>query len=162
MHIKVKAARMLFSASLCLLAAFAFSPASGQVKRVKAQTLYVPVYSHIYYGDREKDYILLSATLSIRNTDMARPITLLSADYYDSKGKFIEKFIVKPVTLGPLETIRYIVKESDTRGGSGANFIVKWSAVAPSTIPIIEAVMIGTRGQQGISFTSRGQVIQEQ
>lgn len=157
-----KSRRMLLSVSLCLLAAFAFTPVSAQVRRARAQTLYVPVYSHIYYGDRERDYILLSATLSIRNTDMTRPITLHSADYYDSKGKFIEKFVVKPVTLGPLETIRYIVKESDTRGGSGANFIVKWAADTMVTAPIIETVMIGTRGQQGISFTSRGQAIQEQ
>ncbi len=162
MHITVKAARMLFSASLCLLAAFAFSPASAQVKRVKAQTLYVPVYSHIYYGNRERDYILLSATLSVRNTDMAKSITLLSADYYDTKGKFLEKFMTRPVTLGPMESVRYIVKESDSRGGSGANFIVGWKSDDPVTAPIIEAVMIGTRGQQGISFTSRGQVIREQ
>jgi hypothetical protein len=157
-----KSRRLLLSVSLCLLAAFAFTPVSAQVRRARAQTLYVPVYSHIYYGDRERDYILLSATLSVRNTDMAKSITLLSADYYDSKGKFIEKFVVKPVKLGPLETIRYIVKESDTRGGSGANFIVKWAADTMVTAPIIETVMIGTRGQQGISFTSRGQAIQEQ
>ncbi len=121
----------------------------------------MPVYSHIYYGDRERDYILLSATLSIRNTDPERSITLLSADYYDSKGKFLEKFVQAPVVLGPLETVRYIVKESDTRGGSGANFIVKCRPPRRWR-PIIEAVMIGTRGQQGISFTSRGQAIQEQ
>ncbi len=162
MNINRTIGRTFFFVSLCLLAVIAFSPASAQVRRVKAQTLYVPVYSHIYYGDRERDFILLSATLSVRNTDTAKPITLLSADYYDSKGKFIEKFMAGPVTLGPMETIRYIVKESDSRGGSGANFIVKWAAESPVTAPIIEAVMIGTRGQQGISFTSRGQAIQEQ
>ncbi|MBP7604696.1 MAG: DUF3124 domain-containing protein [Spirochaetes bacterium] len=157
-----KAFRALVIIALCSLTAGASLAAWAQVRRARAQTLYVPVYSHIYYGDRERDYILLSATLSIRNTDPERSITLLSADYYNSKGKFLEKFVQAAVTLGPLETVRYIVKESDTRGGSGANFIVKWSAAAPVAVPIIEAVMIGARGQQGISFTSRGQAIQEQ
>ena len=63
------------------------------------------------------------------------------------------------MTLKPLESVRYLVKESDMRGGSGANFIVKWKADVPVNRPIFEAVMIGTRGQQGISFTSRGHEI---
>ncbi len=53
------------------------------------------------------------------------------------------------------------MKESDLRGGSGANFIVKWKADVPANRPIIEAVMIGARGQQGISFTSRGEEVIE-
>jgi hypothetical protein len=63
------------------------------------------------------------------------------------------------VTLKPLESLVYIVKESDMRGGSGANFIVKWKADVPVNMPVLEAVMIGARGQQGISFTSRGREI---
>jgi Mg/Co/Ni transporter MgtE len=55
----------------------------------------------------------------------------------------------------------YQIKESDKAGGSGANFIVGWEAETYANIPIIESVMIGTKGQQGISFLSRGQVIKE-
>ena len=54
-----------------------------------------------------------------------------------------------------------MIAERDKAGGSGANFIVEWTATQPVTVPIIEAVMIGTQTQQGISFTSRGQVIAE-
>ncbi len=154
--------RALATAVLSLTLLCASLPLAARIRLLRDQTLYVPVYSHIYFGNREKDYILLSATLSVRNTDMAKPIVLLSADYYDSKGKFLEKFVKNPVTLAPLESIRYIVKESDTRGGSGASFIVKWRADSPVTAPIVESVMIGTRGQQGISFTSRAQALQEQ
>ncbi len=146
---------------LALLVAALSLPLSAQVRTMRGQTVYVPVYSHIYYGDRERDFILLSATLSIRNTDMAASMTVLSADYYDSKGNLVERFISQPVTMRPLESVRYIVRESDARGGSGANFIVRWRADSRINEPVIESVMIGVRGQQGISFTSRARVIQE-
>jgi hypothetical protein len=51
--------------------------------------------------------------------------------------------------------------EGDTVGGSGANFLVKWQAKSKVNPPLIEGVMIGTRSGQGISFVSRGQVINE-
>ena len=57
---------------------------------------------------------------------------------------------------------RFVVKESDDRGGSGANFVVKWKADQTVNAPIIESIMIGTKAQRGISFTSRGQVIKEE
>ena len=53
------------------------------------QTVYVPVYSHIYQGDRESP-IYLAVTLSIRNVDPKKPIMVLSADYYDSKGDLLK------------------------------------------------------------------------
>jgi hypothetical protein len=38
---------------------------------------------------------------------------------------------------------------------------VRWKAEIPVNEPIIEGVMIGASGQQGISFTSRGVAIKE-
>ena len=52
----------------------------------KGQLVYVPVYSHVYYGDYERK-ILLTGLLSIRNTDPAHAITIVKADYHDSDGK---------------------------------------------------------------------------
>jgi len=52
------------------------------------------------------------------------------------------------------------VKEQDTSGGSGANFIVKWTAQQGVTKPVVEAVMI-TAFHQGISLISPGRVIEE-
>ena len=124
------------------------------------QTIYVPVYSHIYSGDREHPFYL-TATLSVRNTDPKHAITILSVDYYDSKGKLLKPYIENPVILKPLATNRYIIKESDKSGGSGANFIVKWKSDVKVNAPIVESIMIGTKTQQGISFISRGRVIQQ-
>ncbi len=122
------------------------------------QTIYVPVYSHIYSGDREKPF-LLTVTLSIRNIDPENQMEITSVDYYETQGKFLKQIIDKPKLIKPLESLRYVIPETDKSGGSGANFIVKWRADKLVNPPIVESVMIGTQGQQGISFTSRGQVI---
>ena len=45
------------------------------------------------------------------------------------------------------------------RAGEGANFIVRWQADKMINVPIIECVMIGATGGQGISFVSPGQEI---
>ncbi|MGE4268057.1 MAG: DUF3124 domain-containing protein [Deferribacterales bacterium] len=124
----------------------------------KGASVYVPVYSHIYTGDKEKPF-LLAATVSIRNTDMKNRITLLSADYYGSDGKLISKYVRNAVVLNPLSSVRFVVKESDTAGGSGASFIVRWKSATDVTEPVIESVMIGAKTQQGISFTSRGVIL---
>jgi len=122
------------------------------------QTIYVPVYSHIYIGNREKPF-LLAATLSIRNIDPKYPISIIVVDYYETQGKFLKKYLDKPVTLNPLESIRYIIPERDKTGGSGANFIVEWKSDKYVNPPIVESIMIGAQSSQGISFTSRGRAI---
>lgn len=140
-----------------------FSALSAQaecITRWQSQTVYVPLYSHIYADERYRDKPFnLTATLSIRNTDPENSLTLQGVDYYDSKGKLLKKYLDKPVTIAPLASTRYIVQESESQGGSGAKFIVGWTAQPPVIEPIIESVMIGTKLQQGISFLSRGRVI---
>jgi hypothetical protein len=124
----------------------------------KKQMIYVPAYSHIYIGDRETPF-LLTVTLSIRNIDPRHHIKITRVDYLESQGKLLKKYLDKTVTLKPLESVRYVVPESERSGGSGANFMVEWNADKLVNPPIVESIMIGTQYQQGISFTSRGQVI---
>tara|TARA_R110002096_G_scaffold100173_7_gene222004 strand:- start:12243 stop:12791 length:549 start_codon:yes stop_codon:yes gene_type:complete len=128
------------------------------VKLSKGQHLYVPAYSHIYRGDRESPFFL-TVTLSIRNVDPKRSISIVVADYYETQGKLLKKYVDEPITLAPMESIRYVVPETHKEGGSGANFIVEWRSEELANPPIAESIMIGTQGQQGISFTSRGRVI---
>jgi hypothetical protein len=88
---------------------------------------------------------------------MKNKLIIDSIDYYNTLGKIIHSYVKnKKITLQPLETYSFGIKETDNRGGIGANFIIKWSAQSKVNKPIIETIMIGTRGQQGISFTSRG------
>ena len=124
------------------------------------QTIYVPAYSHIYIGNRERPF-MLTITLSIRNIDQNYPLKITVVDYYETQGNLLKKYLDKPINLNPLESLRYVVPEKDRSGGSGANFIVKWNSDKPINPPIIESIMIGTQNQQGISFTSQGRVIVE-
>ena len=123
------------------------------------QLLYVPVYSHIYTGDKERPFNL-AVTLSIRNTDTKGALRLTAVDYYDTEGKLVRSYLDAPRELGPLASIRYVVAEKDVKGGSGANFIVRWESAAPVNAPVVESVMIGAQSGQGISFTSQAREIQ--
>ena len=82
-------------------------------------------------------------------------------EYYDSGGTLLKSYLSAPLELHKLATLRYVVKQSDKKGGSGANFIVKWQARQAVIPPLIESVMISAQRQIGISFTSRGKVILE-
>ena len=121
------------------------------------QTVYVPVYSHIYH--RGGMAFLLEVTLSVRNTDRSAPITVTAVDYHDTQGRRLRKHLDRPLRLPPLATAEFLVEEEDESGGSGANFIVEWVSAAEVSEPVIEAVMIGTAGSQGISFLSPGRVV---
>lgn len=124
-----------------------------------SQAVYVADYAHIYHGSERTRYPL-TTTLSVRNTDPERSIAVNSVRYYDTEGDLARRFLEKPRRLGPLGTAEFVVAEHDISGGSGANFIVEWSADRPVSPPLIEAVMISTRQGQGLSFTTRGQPIE--
>ena len=74
---------------------FTAEPGGGQL-------LYVPAYSHIYSRGGEAN--LLEITLSVRNTDLDQPITLVAVDYYDTGGKRVRQFLERPTRLAPLAT----------------------------------------------------------
>ncbi len=126
----------------------------------KGQTVYVPVYSNVFSAPKQLPFYL-ATILSIRNTDMSNPITVTTADYYDTKGKLLKRYYQQAITLAPLESTYIYLPEDDTAGGFGANFIVKWKSQSEVNVPIIECVMIGAKSGQGISFVSPGQVIKE-
>lgn len=128
--------------------------------RSQGQTLYVPTYSHIYHGVKTREFYL-AATLSIRNVDPGHAITIVSAGYYDGKGKLLKELIKKPLKLPAFASTRYVIGEQDTAGGSGAKFLVRWKSDTPVNAPLVETIMIGSGSTQGISFTSRAVVIEE-
>lgn len=130
-------------------------------KVVMGQTLYVPIYSHIHHYNNQEHIINLSATLSIRNTDLTNSIILTSVQYYNTDGQLIREDVDTPVELKPLASIDFFIAADDASGGSGANFIVEWVAEKKVHEPIIEAVMISTSFQQGISFVSPARVLKQ-
>jgi hypothetical protein len=136
------------------------SPAAAQVRMSEGQTVYVPAYSHVYYGDQGRT-LNLTVTLNIRNTDSSKTITVDSVKYLNSKGKLVHEYVTKPIQLDPLSSTYFLVKESDVAGGAGASFLVNWQAKEQVNAPLIETIMIGATANQGISLTSPGQVVAE-
>jgi len=121
-------------------------------------TLYVPVYSMVYTGDRAVP-VNLASTLSIRNTDLRNSIRIVAADYYASTGRLIRRMLPKTVVLGPLASTSIFIKEKDTSGGFSTSFLVRWGADKEVSTPIIECVNIGAYSGLGISFVTPGREI---
>lgn len=149
----------LFTFSILSIIVCLFSPPFICAEVIAAlsdgQAIYVPAYSHIYVGNDETP-TLLTVTASIRNIDQKHSIKVTKVDYYETQGTIVKKIIDSAVNLKPLESIRYVIPYKDKTGGSGANFIVEWKSDQFVNPPIVETIMIG---RQGISFTSRGQVL---
>lgn len=124
------------------------------------KTVYVPIYSDIYHSSDARRF-LLTVTLSVRNTSLRDTMYVANVDYYDSAGNLQRQYLRKTILLKPLESVEFVVEHKEDVGGAGANFIVTWATESNSLTPVIQAVMIGTASQQGISFVTEGIVIQE-
>jgi hypothetical protein len=123
------------------------------------EVVYVPAYSHIYQGEKTPKEPL-SSTLVIHNVDPSKSIRITSVRYYDHSGKQLKEHIEDPLSLGPFASTSFVVDIRDDQGGVGANFIVEWEAAEKVVSPIIEAIMNGGTGTQGLSFITRGKVIE--
>jgi hypothetical protein len=131
----------------------------------KGQTVYLPIYSHMLYGNLGKSgkasYVLLSALVSIRNTDARRPLRVLSAKYFDTHGKLLGERVPTAVLLQPLGTLELFVELNDASGGSGANFVVKWEADTPINPPLVEALHANMDGGKAVIFMTQSVPVAE-
>lgn len=129
----------------------------------RGQSIYLPVYSHIYHGSLDRkgrpDTVMLSALVSIRSTDAKLPIRILSARYYNTDGKLLREFVPAPRTIQPFGTLELFVERHDESGGSGANFVISWEAETPANPPVIEAVHASFEGARSVAFTTSGKPI---
>ena len=119
------------------------------------QTFYVPIYSDIY-TDSDNRKVLLSATLSVRNTTLKKSLYINKIDYYDTAGNFVKSYLNSPVKLPAMGTLNYIVEKEEDKGGSGANFIIEVEGVDDTVTPVIEAVMIGSFSNKAFAFSTEG------
>ena len=132
---------------------------------VKSQTLYLPIYSHMVYGNLGKSgkpsFILLSTLVSIRNTDIKRPLRVSSARYFDTHGTLLGERVPTPVVLPPLGTLELFVELNDASGGSGANFIIKWDAEQAINPPLVESLHVNMDGGKAVIFMTQSVPITE-
>jgi hypothetical protein len=140
-------------------AAFTNSLVPPSLERVAIRrTVYVAAYSTVRLGSG-KGKVDLATTLSIHNTSEELPLNLLRIDYFDTAGNLLHRYVPNPIAIRPFGSVQAFVPAEDTRGGTGANFVVEWSATGLITEPIIEAVMVGALGAQGFSFISSGKTM---
>lgn len=158
-------AKSLFSrliAAVIVLTVPCFAAAQS-LPSYSGQTVYLPIYSHIYHGDLDSGgkptQTLLSAHVSIRNVNTNKTIKLHFARYYDTDGKLIKEFVSNPVTIPPLGTHELFVPRSDVSGGSGANFLISWSADTSVNPPLIEALHIDIRPERTLTFITSARPI---
>ena len=121
-------------------------------------TAYVAAYSTLRLASG-KQKVNLATTLTIHNTSERTPLILLRVEYFDTAGSLLQRYLAAPIAIRPLGSAETFVPAEDTRGGTGANFVVEWAAKGQITEPLIEAVMVGTIGTSGYSFTSRGKTM---
>ena len=123
----------------------------------KHQTIYLPVYSHVYTS--EDLHEPMGITLSIRNTDVEKKLLIEKISYYNTYGDLVDSYIEKTHILKPMASIDFVVDLRDMRGGAGANFIIKWAGTESISRPIIQAVMVNNSGNRAFAFITEGQFI---
>jgi len=132
-------------------------PAAATTESATGGTIYVPVYSTLALGIAHRaSTVDLAATTSVRNVSTLYPITLEWVRYYDAGGRQVRDYLDTPSTLPPMASVQFVVQRSDTTGGSGATFLIRWHAAAVVDEPLVEAIMLGQSGNVGVSFSSRG------
>jgi hypothetical protein len=119
---------------------------------------YLSIYSQIFSLTEHKTHNL-TVMVSLRNRSDKDTIYMDNARFYDTHGKLIHNYFVKPIYLAPLETLEIVIDETDTAGGTGGNFIFEWKIPKTCPEPLFEAIMSSTTSQQGLSFVTEAKRI---
>lgn len=138
------------------LAALALLAAAPAAAGVREQTVAVPVYTTVYY-DKQGHTFDLAATLYLRNLDQSQAITVYRLEFRAASGKLVEQMLPRPLTLEPLASWKKMLPH---KGGEGpALVLIGWRAKKPAEPPLAQCVVIGAKGQQGISFVLTGRAL---
>jgi hypothetical protein len=142
----------------CLVLLAATARAQNEPPLSTGQTLYLPIYSHIYHGDLDKSgkphETLVSTHISLRNVDPRQPVRILSARYFDTQGRPVREFLNAPQVIPPLGTHELYVPRTDSSGGSGANFLIVWTADVPVNPLLVEGLHADIREARTLVFVT--------
>ena len=155
---------LVLSCLVVILSGFASAVgASEALALTTGETLYLPIYSHLYHGEADPksgpSSLLTSTHISIRNTDTKNAIRITSARYYDTHGKLLREFVPSAIDITPLGTHELFIPSNDKSGGSGANFIILWSASQAVSAPIVEALHADIRSSRSLMFVTTARQI---
>jgi hypothetical protein len=164
MKMVLGACKAIAGLALALAGGVAVGQTAGS--RSLGQSLYLPIYSHIWHGEMDKRgqpaRTLVSVSVSIRNTDPVKSIQVISAQYYDTDGRMLKEYVPSPRTIGPLGTVELFVPRSDDSGGSGANFLISWKAEKPASPPVVEGLHANLPVGRSLAFTSSARPLPEE
>lgn len=147
--------------ALVLFSSLAYG--QGSAGRTTGQVLYLPIYSHVWHGEVDRNgqpmKTLVSVSVSIRNTNPSKPIQITSAQYFDTDGKKLKEYVPTPRTIAPMGTYELFIPRSDDTGGSGANFVIAWKSDVSVNAPIVEAFHAHLPTGRSIAFTTSARQI---
>ncbi len=122
------------------------------------QQIYLPIHGRVSAEDGRP--IRLAVNVAVRNTDETRPILVTLLRHRDADGKTVRDYLRAPARLAPKATLDILLRDTDA-GAPAASVLVEWAADRPVAPPIVEAIMVGTAGSQGVSFIEHGQVLED-
>lgn len=129
--------------------------------RVRGQSLFLPVFSELPYGDRGAT-LTLRILVDIRNLDRRQRLVLKRVDYIGREGVKIRSFIDEPREVKPFASELIEIKESDRSGGASSGFLIEWSSEVPIQPPLVQGVMVQGAYNQGISLKTEARVLESQ
>ena len=141
------------AAVLCL--ALLGSPAAPALAQTDTEgVIYAPIYQEAIIDHRGRK-LDLAATLYVRNLSRQHPLKVETITLYDGRGQMVKQCLAEAKRLAPLGTLRLLAPQAPAKGGT-PSLLVRWSSAQPVPLPLVEVLMMGTAGQQGISLTSQG------
>lgn len=133
---------------------------NNNIKLVRGQILYLPIYSNIPH-QTDSTKIDMSAFIAIHNTDFYNNIIIQKVQYFDTKGKLVHDFLPNTSKkIGPLETEDFYIPYQD-QSGVGANFLIEWVSDSLVTEPLVESISINTIIHNNVAVLSQGKIIKE-
>ena len=145
--------RFALAAALCLLLLVCLA-APAWAQSARQGVIYAPLYQEAVIDHRGRR-LDLAATVYVRNLSRKHALTVESVTMVDGNGKPGARCVEGRKRLGPLATLRLLSPRCPTETGEPC-ILLRWSAPQPVPPPLVEVIMMGTAGQQGISLTSRG------
>lgn len=115
---------------------------------------YLPVYSQRYYVKDVKQ-VVHSSTGSFRNMQVSDIVYMLKVDCFNGVGNKIKSFTDSPNYLKPKESIEVLIANNANYGSIGAKSNFDGARPNLKNRMLFEAIMISTKGQQGLPFSTR-------
>lgn len=136
------------------------SPDLQPVQGTDGQLLYLPVYSNIPYLI-DTGMFDMSAFVAVHNTDLKKEILLKKVLYFNQDGKLVDNFLKEgSMRISPLATRNFYIPYED-QSGTGANFLIEWTADTIVNQPLVESVTLCLKPNNTLAIQSRGMILRQ-